>query len=226
MGTMQKLKAYFGMIPADELDGYGDPEDYDDYGPYGAYEDYASRSRDGYERHTGADERVAGWRGSAAGRSEHDREFGAEPARPARGAGSRRTWAAEAPTRGALAVEPTTGPALRSVNQSSAARPDGVTEAGLSRITTLCLRSYNEARSIGEPYRDGIPVIMNVTEMADADAKRLVDFAAGLAFALRGSIEKVTSKVFLLSPPNVEVTAEDKRKIAEDGFFSREFSRA
>lgn len=91
----------------------------------------------------------------------------------------------------------------------------------MSTITTLHLRSYNEARTIGEPYRDGIPVIMNLTEMEDADAKRLVDFAAGLAFALHGSIEKITTKVFLLSPPNVDVTAEDKRRMAEGGFFSR-----
>jgi len=59
---------------------------------------------------------------------------------------------------------------------------------------------------------------MNLTEMDDADAKRLVDFAAGLAFALRGSIDKVTNKVFLLSPPNIDVTAEDRRRLAEGGF--------
>ncbi len=79
-------------------------------------------------------------------------------------------------------------------------------------------KSYNEARLIGERYRDGIPVIMNLTEMDDAAAKRLVDFAAGLAFALRGSIEKVTNRVFLLSPPNVEVSAAERRKLAEKGF--------
>jgi len=55
----------------------------------------------------------------------------------------------------------------------------------------------------------------------DSDAKRLVDFAAGLIFGLRGSIERVTNKVFLLSPANVEVTAEDKARIAERGFFNR-----
>jgi cell division inhibitor SepF len=85
-------------------------------------------------------------------------------------------------------------------------------------ITTLQPTSYNEARVIGERYRDGIPVIMNLTEMDDAAAKRLVDFAAGLAFALRGSIEKVTNRVFLLSPPNVEVSASDRRKLAEKSF--------
>jgi cell division inhibitor SepF len=89
------------------------------------------------------------------------------------------------------------------------------------RITTVQPRTYNEARQIGEFFREGVPVIMNLTEMDDHDAKRLVDFAAGLIFGLRGSIERVTNKVFLLSPLNVEVTAEDKALIAEGGFFNQ-----
>jgi cell division inhibitor SepF len=89
------------------------------------------------------------------------------------------------------------------------------------RITTLHPRTYNEARVIGERFRDGMPVIMNLTEMDDADAKRLVDFAAGLSFGLRGSIERVTAKVFLLSPQDVDVTAEDKARIREGGFFNQ-----
>jgi cell division inhibitor SepF len=93
--------------------------------------------------------------------------------------------------------------------------------AELSRITTLHPRTYNEARTVGENYRDGTPVIMNLSEMDDSDAKRLVDFAAGLIFATRGSIERVTSKVFLLSPPNVSVAAEDKARIADGGFFNQ-----
>jgi len=91
----------------------------------------------------------------------------------------------------------------------------------LARITTLHPRTYNEARNIGEHFREGTPVIMNLTEMVDSDARRLVDFAAGLIFGLRGSIDKVTNKVFLLSPANVEVTAEDKARIAERGFFNQ-----
>jgi cell division inhibitor SepF len=89
------------------------------------------------------------------------------------------------------------------------------------RITTLQPRSYNEARQLGEEFRDGTPVIMNLTEMDDGDAKRLVDFAAGLIFGLRGTIEKVTNKVFLLSPSNVDVSAEDKRRIREGGFYNQ-----
>lgn len=88
------------------------------------------------------------------------------------------------------------------------------------QITTLHPTTYREARTIGEHFRDGTPVIINLTEMDEADARRLVDFAAGLAFGLRGTIERVTNRVFLLSPANVQVTAEDKAKIAEGGFFS------
>ena len=91
--------------------------------------------------------------------------------------------------------------------------------AELSRITTLHPRTYNEARTVGENFRDGTPVIMNLSEMDDSDAKRLVDFAAGLVFATRGTIERITNKVFLLSPPNVTVAAEDKQRLVEAGAF-------
>ena len=78
----------------------------------------------------------------------------------------------------------------------------------LRRITTIHPRSYNDARLIGEAFRGGTPVIMNLSDMDDADAKRLVDFSAGLIFGLHGAIERVTNKVFLLSPEHVEITGE------------------
>lgn len=87
------------------------------------------------------------------------------------------------------------------------------------RISTLCPSTYNEALIIGEHFRSGSPVIMNLTEMDDTQAKRLIDFAAGLTFGLHGRLEKVTNKVFLLSPQNIDVTAEDKARIAEGTFF-------
>lgn len=90
-----------------------------------------------------------------------------------------------------------------------------------SRITTLHPRTYNDARAIGEAFRDGTPVIMNLSEMDDGDAKRIVDFAAGLVFGLHGTIERVTQKVFLLSPANVVVTAEEKERMAQGGFFNQ-----
>lgn len=94
-------------------------------------------------------------------------------------------------------------------------------EQPAQRITTLHPRTYNEAKTIGLQFRAGTPVIMNLTEMDDSDAKRLVDFAAGLTFGLHGSIERVTPKVFLLSPHNTTVTAADKQRIAEGGFYNQ-----
>lgn len=93
----------------------------------------------------------------------------------------------------------------------------------LSRITTIHPRTYNEAKNIGEWFRDQVPVIMNLSDMDDADAKRLVDFAAGLVFGLHGSIERVTSKVFLLSPAHVEVSADQPEvaPAATRGFFNQ-----
>ena len=91
----------------------------------------------------------------------------------------------------------------------------------LNRITTIHPRTYNEAKNIGESFRDGTPVIMNLSDMDDSDAKRLVDFAAGLVFGLHGSIERVTSKVFLLSPAHVEVSAEEGVQPPARGLFNQ-----
>ena len=91
----------------------------------------------------------------------------------------------------------------------------------MNRITTIHPRTYNEAKNIGESFRTGTPVIMNLTEMDDADAKRLVDFAAGLAFGLHGSIERVTTKVFLLSPSHVEVEGAIDSGRTQQGLFNQ-----
>jgi cell division inhibitor SepF len=122
--------------------------------------------------------------------------------------------------------KPATVTPLESRRQTSVASAGSTTlahhprTADVSRITTVHPRTYNDARVIGEHFRDGVPVIMNLSDMEDTDAKRLVDFAAGLIFGLRGSIERVTSKVFLLSPHDVTVAAEDKERIA-GGFFNQ-----
>ena len=89
------------------------------------------------------------------------------------------------------------------------------------QITTLRLRTYNEARTVGELFREGNPVIMNLNGMDDSDSKRLVDFSAGLIFGLRGTIERLTNKVFLLTPINVQITVEDKALIANHEFFKQ-----
>ena len=111
-------------------------------------------------------------------------------------------------TRGALAMDP---------RRMAMLFDEG---SPLSKITTLRPKDYSEARTIGERFRDGTPVIMDLVTMDNADAKRLVDFAAGLAFALRGSFDKVATKVFLLSPADVDVTPDDRRRIAETGFYA------
>jgi cell division inhibitor SepF len=107
----------------------------------------------------------------------------------------------------------------RELDDERAGYPDEYRQPSY-QITALHPRTYNEARTIGEHFRRSTPVIMNLSDMDDADAKRLVDFAAGLTFGLHGRIERVTAKVFLLSPHNVTVTAQDKAKI-ESGFFNQ-----
>jgi len=91
----------------------------------------------------------------------------------------------------------------------------------MDRIVTLHPRTYSEARTIGEQYREGNPVIMNLSDMEETERKRLVDFASGLVFGLHGSIERVTSKVFLLSPENVSVSNDAKNAAAEASFFNQ-----
>ncbi|MEY2637907.1 MAG: hypothetical protein RLZ80_75 [Actinomycetota bacterium] len=90
-----------------------------------------------------------------------------------------------------------------------------------NQIFTVNPRSYNEARVIGERYREGNTVLMNLTDMGDEERKRLVDFASGLVFGHHGTIERVTSKVFLLSPANVMVSSEVKTAAAEASFFNQ-----
>jgi len=96
-----------------------------------------------------------------------------------------------------------------------------IPESPITRITTVHPNSYNDARIIGEEYRVGTPVIMNLSDLDDYDAKRIVDFSAGLVFGLHGTIERVTSKVFLLSPANVDVGAEARAQLEEDGFYNQ-----
>jgi cell division inhibitor SepF len=224
-GAMRRMGIYLGLVEDDDPRGYGrydsrqsDHADYDRR--YGRYADdhYDGDYADDLEA-----EDVPAAREPEPLPVRRDRTArpiglapaGASAAAPsggsrisAMGSGPVGATAAKLAVREPIAavVEPTPAPA-------PAPQP--------YRITTLHPRTYNEARTIGERFRDGMPVIMNLTEMDDADAKRLVDFAAGLSFGLRGSIERVTAKVFLLSPQNVDVTAEDKARIREGGFFNQ-----
>lgn len=221
MSTLHRLKAYFGMVPADELDDY-DRGDFDR-----DYEGDYDRGDRGYRpERAAATRRPQRWsdRGERSDRGDQvDDDYYEDEPEPVRRVAPRRSWANDAPVRGALAVDPSREVAVRATPVETAPTPE---VHPMSRITTLHPQSYSEARGIGEHYREGIPVIMNLTALDDADARRLVDFAAGLAFALRGSIDKVTTKVFLISPANVDVTAEDRRRIAEGSFLPSHFNRS
>jgi cell division inhibitor SepF len=208
MSTLHKVKAYFGMAPMDDYE-----DDYYEDDDRGAARGYRRPREDrleddtyprGYDDRTRDYEEPAGYRSGFEdsrfeGRLRTPREFDRTPPRFGSLRGS---------TRGALAMDP------RGMAE--------IFEAGspLAKITTLRPKDYSEARTIGERFRDGTPVIMDLVSMDNADAKRLVDFAAGLAFALRGSFDKVATKVFLLSPADVDVTAEQRRRIAEAGFYA------
>ena len=202
MSTLHKVKAYFGMAPRDDYDDeYYDDEDRPSRG-YARRERFADEGYGRYDDRRDYDDEdmPGGYRGGYPDESRfRSREFD----RPAPRFGSLR-----GSTRGALAMDPR--------------RMAMLFEEGspLSKITTLRPKDYSEARTIGERFRDGTPVIMDLVTMDNADAKRLVDFAAGLAFALRGSFDKVATKVFLLSPADVDVTPDDRRRIAETGFYA------
>ncbi|MBA3525264.1 MAG: cell division protein SepF [Geodermatophilaceae bacterium] len=195
-GAMRKMGIYLGLVEEDDRQ----LED-------SVYAERPHDDRRDSERRTGYEDRT--------------------PLRAPERAPEDRTYAA--PATAAFEPVPVRRPrAERAARVWTAAQPDGFDrresvsdEPGTYRITTLHPRTYNEARTIGEHFRDGTPVIMNLSEMDDSDAKRLVDFAAGLSFGLRGTIERVTNKVFLLSPQNVSVTAEEKARIAEGGFFNQ-----
>ncbi|UCR89777.1 cell division protein SepF [Mycetocola spongiae] len=96
--------------------------------------------------------------------------------------------------------------------------------ASLSEILTVHPKQYKDAQVIAETFRDGVPVIINLSQMSDGDARRLIDFASGLSQGLNGKIERVTSKVFLLSPQHVAVLGESGGEAAdvEGTFFAQQ----
>jgi cell division inhibitor SepF len=107
-------------------------------------------------------------------------------------------------------------------------RPDAIVRTMRSaRAPTMAAihraepKRFNEARDIGERFREGIPVIMSLQGTDDAIARRLVDFASGLVFGLSGKIEMVASRVYLLTPANMEVSAEERERLVEGGFFNQ-----
>ena len=82
-------------------------------------------------------------------------------------------------------------------------------------------RRFNEAREIADRFKDGVPVIMNLQSTDDTIARRLVDFASGLVYGLDGKIEMVANRVYLLTPANVDVSAEDRERIAGGDLYNQ-----
>jgi len=204
-GAMRKMGIYLGLVE-DSADEQSD-EYASEYGEYREYDEYPAY--DGAEREPVARRESSRARPVSTASSWAEPEPAASPVSPAS-----RTAVAERPSYLDYADRPP-------VRETTIAPEADRTRAALAQIVTLHPRTYNEARVIGEHFRDGTPVIMNLTEMDDSDAKRLVDFAAGITFGLRGSIDRVTNRVFLLSPQHVNVTAEDKARLAEGGFFNQ-----
>jgi len=234
-GAMRRMGIYLGLVEDDDTRAYGrydarTSDELDQDRHYGRYDD------EGYDDDY-ADTGYAGEEYARGGYAEEEPAAAEKPLRDPEPLSVRRVAPRPLGLAPAGASSVSAGSRISSMGSGSggvaglavrepvaqpepepapAPAPEPVSKS--YRITTLHPRTYNEARTIGERFREGLPVIMNLSEMDDADAKRLVDFAAGLSFGLRGSIERVTAKVFLLSPQDVAVTAEDKAKIREGGF--------
>ncbi|CAB4533369.1 unannotated protein [freshwater metagenome] len=131
------------------------------------------------------------------------------------------TTVAEVPSRQVASRPQRERTGVTVLGSHAATQPAMIEEPASSyNIITLQPRSYSEARKVGEYYREGNPVIINLDDMEESERKRLVDFASGLVFGLHGRIERISLKVFLLSPANVSVSNEDKTA-AQATFFNQ-----
>jgi cell division inhibitor SepF len=107
---------------------------------------------------------------------------------------------------------------LRSVGGSSGRTANG---RGEVRVHLVIPKSFNDAQDVADKFKDSIPVILNL-QGSDTDlSKRLIDFASGLTYALDGGMQRIADKVFLLTPRNVEVSAEERARLIEKGFFNQ-----
>lgn len=131
------------------------------------------------------------------GLADEEFEQEAQPASPAPAAPL--VHAAPAPT-------PKTGAAVTPLRKHHV--QPSTPQAEMNEILTVHPRQYRDAQVIAESFREGVPVIINLSQMSDGDARRLIDFASGLSQGLHGKIERVTNKVFLLSPAHVVVSGE------------------
>jgi cell division inhibitor SepF len=116
-------------------------------------------------------------------------------------------------------------PAAGSSSSSrSSSRPTRLraADAGKASVHLVLPRSFNDAQQIADKFKDSVPVILNLQSADNELSKRLIDFASGLTYALNGSMQRVADKVFLLTPRNVEVSAEERaRMLDKGGFFNQ-----
>jgi cell division inhibitor SepF len=98
-------------------------------------------------------------------------------------------------------------------------RPNG--RGGEARMHVVAPRSFNDVQDVADKFKESIPVILNLQGTDHDLAKRLIDFSSGLTYALDGSMQRIADKVFLLTPRNVEVSAEERARIMERGFFNQ-----
>ena len=112
------------------------------------------------------------------------------------------------------------GPAVRA-RVGSGRRPLEAVASASVRVHLVVPRSFNDAQSIADKFKDSVPVILNL-QGTDTDlSKRLIDFSSGLTYALNGGMQRVADKVFLLTPRNVEVSAEERARLIERSFFDQ-----
>jgi cell division inhibitor SepF len=93
--------------------------------------------------------------------------------------------------------------------------------AGASRVHLILPRSFNDAQQVADRFKNGVPVILNLQSADSELSKRLIDFASGLTYALDGGMQRIADKVFLLTPSDVELSAEDRARMLERGFFNQ-----
>jgi cell division inhibitor SepF len=105
--------------------------------------------------------------------------------------------------------------------QTRVLRPVGNGRGDQVRVHLVVPKNFNDAQQIADKFKDSIPVILNL-QGADTDlSKRLIDFASGLTYALDGGMQRIADKVFLLTPRNVDVSAEERARLLEKGFFNQ-----
>ena len=82
-------------------------------------------------------------------------------------------------------------------------------------------RNFNDAQQVADQFKRSVPVILNLQTADHELSKRMIDFCSGLTYALDGGMQRIAEKVFLLTPKNVEVSAEDRARLVENGFFNQ-----